>query len=200
MRFVSVRVHSCVFVRIVAICYAGLWPSYLDDVPFSGIIRIRDMMYSVAEPVSPRSGRRQLRRARQRQDGDDARDRRQPHALRADHRHPALRELIAAKLRDDERHPDRRRRGRARHQRRHPRAVHHLPVAARSGRRGADSGSRRGRRPPATSSRRAASRSATRCTKSSGWRSISTSSSLEDHDRRRACSISTRRATRPAAC
>ena len=37
--------------------------SHLDSVPFSGIIRIRDMMYGVPRSVPARSGGRQLRRA-----------------------------------------------------------------------------------------------------------------------------------------
>src|SRR6185295_19744500 len=37
--------------RRIAFCYAGeRMASYLDSVPFSGIIRIRDMMYSVKNP------------------------------------------------------------------------------------------------------------------------------------------------------
>jgi hypothetical protein len=42
---------------------------HLDLVPFSGIIRIRDMMYSIENPLA-RSGRRQLQRTRDRQGGD----------------------------------------------------------------------------------------------------------------------------------
>ena len=53
---------------------------HLDVVPFSGIIRIRDMMYSVERPVPARSGRRQLRRARHGQGGDAPRHRREPAA------------------------------------------------------------------------------------------------------------------------
>src|SRR5262249_1178647 len=32
------------------LCYVSRMAGYLDQVPFSGIIRIRDMMYSIADP------------------------------------------------------------------------------------------------------------------------------------------------------
>jgi hypothetical protein len=62
---------------------SGLALVFLDTVPFSGIIRIRDMMYSV-EPVPPRPGGRQLRCAGLGEARDASRDRREPQPLRAD--------------------------------------------------------------------------------------------------------------------
>ena len=38
------------FYDLAVYVYAGIMASYLDQVPFSGIIRIRDMMYSIANP------------------------------------------------------------------------------------------------------------------------------------------------------
>ena len=97
---------------------------FLDSVPLSGIIRIRDMMYSVANPYRLDQGDVSF-------DAPDSVKTAMARAIADNHTHylqttgvPRLRELIAAKLRDEERHPDRRRRGRARHQRRHPRALH----------------------------------------------------------------------------
>ena len=82
------------------------WLVYLDNVPLSGIIRIRDMMYSVQRSFPPRSGRRQLRLARHREVGDGSGDCREQDALRPDRPVvPRLRELIAAKLRDKNRIP-----------------------------------------------------------------------------------------------
>src|SRR3981081_4691593 len=73
--------------------------SYLDDVPFSGIIRIRDMMYSVVDPFrldqgdvsfdSPDSVKSAMTRAIAEN---------KTHYLQTDGA-PELRALIAAKLR-----------------------------------------------------------------------------------------------------
>ena len=43
---------------------------YIDSVPLSGIIRIRDMMYSVKDPFRLDQGDVELRRAGYRQGGD----------------------------------------------------------------------------------------------------------------------------------
>src|SRR5262245_59386253 len=74
--------------------------AYLDRVPFSGIIRIRDMMYSIADPYrldqgdvsfdSPDSVKSAMRRAI---------DENKTHYLQTTGV-PRLRELIAAKLRE----------------------------------------------------------------------------------------------------
>ena len=63
--------------------------SFLDSVPVSAIIKIRDLMVTRQGSVPPRSGRRLVRRARLGQAGDGEGDRRQPHALPADHRRAA---------------------------------------------------------------------------------------------------------------
>jgi aspartate aminotransferase len=74
--------------------------SYLDQVPFSGIIRIRDMMYSVADPYRLDQGDVSF-------DAPDSLKAAMTRAIADNHTHyvqttglPRLRELIAAKLRD----------------------------------------------------------------------------------------------------
>ena len=74
--------------------------SYLDSVPFSGIIRIRDMMYSVADPYRLDQGDVSF-------DAPDSVKAGMTRAIAGNHSHyvqttgvPRLRELIAAKLRD----------------------------------------------------------------------------------------------------
>ena len=79
--------------------------AYLDQVPFSGIIRIRDLMYSIADPYrldqgdvsfdSPDSVKSGMRRAI---------DENRTHYLQTTGV-PRLRDLIAAKLRDRNRIP-----------------------------------------------------------------------------------------------
>jgi len=73
--------------------------SYLDDVPFSGIIRIRDMMYSVADPLRLDQGDVSF-------DAPDSVKSAMARAIAENKSHylqtngvPRLRELIAAKLR-----------------------------------------------------------------------------------------------------
>ena len=73
--------------------------SYLDQVPFSGIIRIRDMMYSVADPYRLDQGDVSF-------DAPDSVKHGMTRAIADNHSHyvqttgvPRLRELIAAKLR-----------------------------------------------------------------------------------------------------
>ena len=73
--------------------------SYLDRVPFSGIIRIRDMMYSVADPYRLDQGDVSF-------DAPDSVKHGMTRAIADNHSHyvqttgvPRLRELIAAKLR-----------------------------------------------------------------------------------------------------
>jgi aspartate aminotransferase len=73
--------------------------SYLDQVPFSGIIRIRDMMYSVADPYRLDQGDVSF-------DAPDTVKTAMARAIADNHSHyvqttgiPRLRELIAAKLR-----------------------------------------------------------------------------------------------------
>ena len=74
--------------------------SYLDNVPFSGIIRIRDMMYTVADPYRLDQGDVSF-------DAPDSLKSAMTRAIADNHTHyvqttgiPRLRELIAAKLRD----------------------------------------------------------------------------------------------------
>jgi aspartate aminotransferase len=74
--------------------------SYLDEVPFSGIIRIRDMMYSVSEPYRLDQGDVSF-------DAPDSVKAGMARAIADNHSHyvqttgiPRLRELIAAKLRN----------------------------------------------------------------------------------------------------
>jgi aspartate aminotransferase len=74
--------------------------SYLDHVPFSGIIRIRDMMYSVADPYRLDQGDVSF-------DAPDSVKSGMARAIADNHSHyvqttgvPRLRELIAAKLRN----------------------------------------------------------------------------------------------------
>jgi aspartate aminotransferase len=74
--------------------------SYLDHVPFSGIIRIRDMMYSVADPYRLDQGDVSF-------DAPDSVKAGMARAIADNHSHyvqttgiPRLRELIAAKLRN----------------------------------------------------------------------------------------------------
>src|SRR5579872_6648730 len=73
--------------------------SYLDQVPFSGIIRIRDMMYSVANPYRLDQGDVSF-------DAPDTVKNGMMRAIAENHSHyvqttgiPRLRELIAEKLR-----------------------------------------------------------------------------------------------------
>ncbi len=115
--------------------------AYLDRVPFSGIIRIRDMMYSVADPYRLDQGDVSF-------DAPDSVKAGMTRAIADNHSHyvqttgiPRLRELIAEKLRDTNGIPIDDVGRSARDQRRDPRAVHRLPIAARARRRGADSGS-----------------------------------------------------------
>ena len=58
--------------------------AYLDSVPFSGIVRIRDMMYTVKNPFRLDQGDVSFDAPDTREAGDDAGDRREPHALPAD--------------------------------------------------------------------------------------------------------------------
>jgi aspartate aminotransferase len=74
--------------------------SYLDGVPFSGIIRIRDMMYSVADPYRLDQGDVSF-------DAPDTMKSAMTRAIADNHTHyvqttglPRLRELIVTKLRD----------------------------------------------------------------------------------------------------
>jgi aspartate aminotransferase len=74
--------------------------AYLDDVPFSGIIRIRDMMYSIADPYRLDQGDVSF-------DSPDTVKSAMIQAIQDNKTHylqttgvPRLRELIAAKLRD----------------------------------------------------------------------------------------------------
>ena len=74
--------------------------AYLDSVPFSGIIRIRDMMYSIANPFRLDQGDVSF-------DAPDTVKSAMTRAIADNHSHylqtnglPRLRELIAAKLRD----------------------------------------------------------------------------------------------------
>src|SRR4051812_49354720 len=74
--------------------------SYLDQVPFSGIIRIRDMMYDVADPYRLDQGDVSF-------DAPDTVKAAMTRAIAENRSHylqttglPRLRELIAAKLRD----------------------------------------------------------------------------------------------------
>src|SRR3989442_5533977 len=79
--------------------------SYLDSVPFSGIIRIRDMMYSVKDPFRLDQGDVSF-------DAPDSVKSAMTRAIAENRTHylqttgvPRLRELIAAKLRDKNRIP-----------------------------------------------------------------------------------------------
>jgi aspartate aminotransferase len=79
--------------------------SYLDDVPFSGIIRIRDMMYSVVDPFRLDQGDVSF-------DAPDSVKSAMARAIAENKSHylqtngvPRLRELIAAKLRQKNRIP-----------------------------------------------------------------------------------------------
>src|SRR5215212_767324 len=74
--------------------------SYLDTVPLSGIIRIRDMMYSVADPFRLDQGDVSF-------DAPDSVKTAMTRAIAENKSHylqttgvPRLRELVAAKLRD----------------------------------------------------------------------------------------------------
>ena len=62
---------------------------YIDSVPFSGIIRIRDMMYSVKDPYRLDQGDVSFDAPGYGQGRDAARHRRQPQPLRSDDGHPA---------------------------------------------------------------------------------------------------------------
>src|SRR5947199_8949800 len=79
--------------------------AYIDQVPFSGIIRIRDMMYSVADPYRLDQGDVSF-------DAPDSVKAAMTRAVAENRSHylqtngvPRLRELIAAKLRDKNRIP-----------------------------------------------------------------------------------------------
>src|SRR2546425_13223846 len=79
--------------------------SYLDSVPFSGIIRIRDMMYSVKDPFRLDQGDVSF-------DAPDSVKSAMTRAIAENRTHylqttgmPRLRELIAARLRDKNRIP-----------------------------------------------------------------------------------------------
>src|SRR5215510_6966809 len=79
--------------------------SYLDSVPFSGIIRIRDMMYSVKDPFRLDQGDVSF-------DSPETVKSAMVRAIAENRTHylqttgvPRLRELIAAKLRDKNRIP-----------------------------------------------------------------------------------------------
>src|SRR5205085_6147450 len=85
--------------------YAGIMASYLDQVPFSGIIRIRDMMYSLANPYRLDQGDVSF-------DAPDTVKAAMTRAIAENRSHylqtngvPRLRTLIAAKLRDKNRIP-----------------------------------------------------------------------------------------------
>src|SRR3989304_5300536 len=74
--------------------------TFLDSVPFSGIIRIRDMMYSVTDPARLDQGDVSF-------DAPDPVKRAMPRAIDDNHSHylqttgiPRLLELLARKLRD----------------------------------------------------------------------------------------------------
>ena len=108
---------------------------HLDVVPFSGIIRIRDMMYSVEDPFrldqgdvsfdAPDTVKAAMRRAID--------ENQQP--LPADDRRARLLELLADEAAPRERHSRRQPRRGDGDDRRHSRAVHRLPGAARARRR-----------------------------------------------------------------
>src|SRR6188474_100219 len=79
--------------------------SYLDSVPFSGIIRIRDMMYSIADPFRLDQGDVSF-------DSPDSVKNAMTRAIAENKTHylqttgvPRLRELLAAKLREKNRTP-----------------------------------------------------------------------------------------------
>src|SRR5258705_2435036 len=79
--------------------------AYLDAVPFSGIIRIRDMMYSIVDPFRLDQGDVSF-------DAPDTVKSAMTRAIAENKSHylqttgvPRLRELIAAKLRDENRIP-----------------------------------------------------------------------------------------------
>src|SRR3954468_252878 len=79
--------------------------AYLDQVPFSGIIRIRDMMYSLSNPLRLDQGDVSF-------DAPDTVKSAMTRAIAENRTHyvqtaglPRLRELIAAKLRDKNRIP-----------------------------------------------------------------------------------------------
>src|SRR2546430_15967580 len=79
--------------------------SYLDHVPFSGIIRIRDMMYSIADPFRLDQGDVSF-------DAPDSVKSAMTRAIAENKSHylqttgvPRLRDLIASKLRDTNRLP-----------------------------------------------------------------------------------------------
>ena len=115
---------------------------FLDTIPFSGIIRIRDMMYSVKDPFrldqgdvsfdAPDTVKAAMRRAI---------DENRSHYLQTTGRAAAA-GAAGREAADEERHPDRQPRRNHGDDRRHPRAVHRLPGAARAGRRSDRPGSR----------------------------------------------------------
>ena len=81
---------------------------HLDPVPFSGIIRIRDMMYTVTDPFRLDQGDVSF-------DAPDTVKRAMHRAIDDNHSHylqttgvPRLLELLAEKLRDGQRHSGRR--------------------------------------------------------------------------------------------
>src|SRR5205823_10538203 len=93
--------HSQIRVFLVLLIMAA----YLDTVPFSGIIKIRDMMYSVPDPYRLDQGDVSF-------DAPDSVKSAMARAIAENKTHylqtnglPRLRELIAAKLRDKNRIP-----------------------------------------------------------------------------------------------
>jgi aspartate/methionine/tyrosine aminotransferase len=87
------------------LCYSARMAAYLDTVPLSGIIRIRDMMYSVADPYRLDQGDVSF-------DSPDSVKSAMARAIAENKTHylqttgvPRLRDLIAAKLRNTNRIP-----------------------------------------------------------------------------------------------
>ena len=111
----------------------GCFPRYAPDVRHRAHPR-HDVHGQ--EPVPPRSGRRQLRRARDLQAGDAQGHRGEPHALPAHARPAAPAPAHRREAADQERHPGRERRRHHRQQRRHPRHLLRAARGARTGRRG----------------------------------------------------------------
>ena len=129
--------------------------SHLDSVPFSGIIRIRDMMYGVRDPFRLDQGDVSF-------DAPDTLKAAMRAAIDDNRTHyvqttglPRLLELLAEKLRRVNGIPVGSARRSHGHQRRHPRAVPRVPGAARAGRRGHHPGSGVAAVRRATSPRRA---------------------------------------------
>ena len=149
----------------------GQMASYLDSVPFSGIIRIRDMMYTVDRPFrldqgdvsfdAPESVKAALHPGRARQS----------HALRADDGHSAAARSARQEDAREKRHPDRRRRRSDGDVGRHPRRVRRSARACSSRATKCSCPIPNGRRRRATCRARTPCRSAIRCTnRSAGGR------------------------------